>query len=121
MDKPNYDLKLKYQDGIPVFSLAGEIGLNSTGNIRRFLDDNFLSIKENMVVVDFKKVISVDSVGISSLIYLAKVLRDKSGRLVLTRLNDQIKDVIQIIGVESWFEYSDSIEDSLKLLRNAKS
>jgi anti-anti-sigma factor len=116
MERSNYIISTAYRDNIPVFTLEGEIGLNSTGNIRRRLDDAFLGIKGNTAVIDLKKVISVDSVGISSLIYFAKVLKEKKGRLVLAGLDNQMREIINILGVETWFEYADNVDDGLKML-----
>lgn len=73
---------LEKKEDISIFRLSGQLDFLSTpqleNKLRQVLDQN-----ENNVIIDFSKISYLSSAGIRVLLETTKILRDRSGKLVI--------------------------------------
>ena len=65
-------------------------------------------------VIDFTKVDLITSAGIRVLVMLTRRLRGVAGHVTLCKLNEQVKTVFEIAGLNDQFAIYDSRKDALK-------
>lgn len=63
------------------------------------------------IIVDLKKVNLIDSAGISTLISATKAIRKNKGDLVITRVNESIQNILDIIKIDKFIKvFNNDIE-----------
>ena len=67
---------------------------------RHWCDDKEIS-KFSCVVVDCENLEFIDSMGIASLIRLYRVIMESGGKLLITRLSQEIKEVLATLRLDS--------------------
>jgi len=65
------------------------------------------------VVVDFSKTAYISSAGLRALLKVAKVLKEKSGKLALCNANEQIHEVLDITGFLTILSYCETLEEAI--------
>ncbi|OGX16782.1 MAG: hypothetical protein A3K83_04665 [Omnitrophica WOR_2 bacterium RBG_13_44_8b] len=100
-------------DGVAVLLLAGEINVTNSAKLP---DECAKLIGQglNKVLVDFEKVIFIDSSGLAALIEMLKLLKQKNGTLALSNVNKQIKGIFQITKFDKVFDIYENREAALK-------
>lgn len=71
----------------------------------------------NLILIDLKKVNFMDSSGLGALVLALKMVREKSGRLFLMSLNDQVKMLFELTNTGHLFEIvndKSDLEERLK-------
>lgn len=67
--------------------------------------------KIDMVIIDFKDVTFMDSSGLGTLVQYLKMTRDAKIRLILCSLNQQIRMLFDLTGMDRVFEMFTSREE----------
>lgn len=87
--------------------VAGEIDLATAPRLAETLERIESETPDAQVHVDMHAVTFLDSSGISVLVHAHKRLAEAGGCLVLHRPSDQIRRVLEISGLGSFFELSE--------------
>ncbi|MCU0609244.1 MAG: STAS domain-containing protein [Chitinispirillaceae bacterium] len=69
------------------------------------------------LVSDFKKLRYVNSTGLGILLHLSKSAREKSGSFKMANVNENVFEIIEIIGATSLLEIYDSVEEAVASLK----
>jgi anti-sigma B factor antagonist len=108
-------------EGIRVFTVRGELDLNTAPELEKPLDEALADAGAAAVMIDLSSCEFIDSTGIA-LIVQAWRRQDSEGgegqgRLVLCCSNDQVQRLLKITGVESSISMYADREDALAELR----
>lgn len=93
------------ENGIRGFAVHGELDMNTVPELERGLEEA-LADSQALIVLDLSECEFIDSTGIALIVRTWQRL-DRSGgnggegRLVLCSINDQVRRLLQITGVES--------------------
>lgn len=68
------------------------------------------------IVADFKKLRYVNSTGLGILLHLSKSAREKNGSFKIANVNENVYEIIEIIGATSLLEIYDSVDEALATL-----
>jgi anti-sigma B factor antagonist len=90
-------IRVAHVASAPVVILTGEIDLDTVGELRRCLD-----ALDGRVVVDLYAVPFLDSSGLGAIAGARKRLRANDGDLRLRSPQDQVRGVLEIMGVDDW-------------------
>ncbi len=94
---------MKSLDNVEVLELFGKVNASNSDAIRSVVKDA-LKHGARSVLVDCKDMISIDASGLSSLIIALKLARSAGGRLCLCSVNDSLKMMLQLTGLDKVFE-----------------
>ena len=94
------------EDGVHVFTVLGELDLNTAPELEEPLEDALSQGDDASVLIDLSGCEFIDSTGIALIVRAwQRVDRDGggegSGRVVLCCSNDQVQRLLKITGVES--------------------
>lgn len=92
-------------DGVYVFTVRGELDMNTVPELDRSLE-NALSSGDALVMLDLSECEFIDSTGIALIVRAWQRLDrsaggDGKGRVVLCCINHQVRRLLEITGVES--------------------
>jgi anti-anti-sigma factor len=109
-------------DGVHVFTVRGELDLNTAPELEGPLDEVLAAGDPVSVVIDLSKCEFIDSTGIALIVRAWRRLDgqdngEAEGRLVLCCSNDQVQRLLKITGVESSIPMFGDREDALAELR----
>ena len=95
-----------------VISAAGRIdGMNA----REFHDNLYKEIVgfDNPVVLDLEKLSYINSMGLRSILLIAKTLKDRNTRFVLCSLSDPIKGIFKVTAFGKIIDVLESRSDAI--------
>lgn len=97
--------------GIDVFALEGDVDLHFAPCLRSLLQ---AKIKAHCpaLIVDLAQVTFIDSTGMSVLIEYLRDIAEHNGVLCLCCLNDELKSIFKIVGLDRTIPMFDSVEDA---------
>jgi anti-anti-sigma factor len=107
-----------------------EIAGKSDARIVRFIGDldatnvdyttehifNYFSDGINKIIADFKQLRYVNSTGLGVLLHFNKSAKEKGGCFKIANLNENVYEIIEIIGAASLLDIYDELEDALAAL-----
>lgn len=128
MDRINKDVRppaqaattLKKREEISIVNIDAVTGTVNDLDIRKILDDLLRETEGPRVVFDLEKVVCLDSTSMESLALASNNIRKKNGRIVLAGANHVIKELFQVVNIDSLFEFTDDVEDGIRLLSCVK-
>ncbi|HSS04812.1 MAG TPA: STAS domain-containing protein [Solirubrobacterales bacterium] len=108
-------------DGVHVFTVRGELDMNTAPELDRDLEDA-LSHGDALVMLDLSKCEFIDSTGIALIVRAWQRLDrnaggEGKGRLVLCCINHQVRRLLKITGVESSISMHEQRDAALAELR----
>ncbi|NLL15405.1 MAG: STAS domain-containing protein [Fibrobacter sp.] len=68
------------------------------------------------VVADFKKLRYVNSTGLGILLHFSKSAREKGGCFKIANINENVYEIIEIIGATSLLEIYDEVDEAVAAL-----
>ncbi|HET7745960.1 MAG TPA: STAS domain-containing protein [Vicinamibacteria bacterium] len=86
------------QDGVLVIAPGGRLDVTSSTDLERRLLDH-LGKGETRFVVDLEGVEYISSAGLRVLLFLAKKLKERSGRVALCALGPAVRQVFDLAGL----------------------
>lgn len=111
-----YDSYLRNR--LKVIHLKGKfIEHETAGNLLAELQSD-VSNKTTAFVIDLKDLQYVNSVGISSIVKLIHMVNLHNGRLVFSNVPERIKELLELIKLNSVLSICDSEEDGIQALLN---
>ena len=91
------------QTQVEIVELFGRIDASNSDTIRQIVKES-LAHGAGRILIDCRQVTSLDSSGISTLIVALKLARSAGGKLALCSINDRIRMMLQLTGLEQVFE-----------------
>jgi anti-sigma B factor antagonist len=98
-------IKIDERNGILVFSMSGDIDINTSPDVKRSFD-KAVKEKRDKVVINLKDVSYVDSSGLATLVEILKNLRAYGGKLKLAALSDKVRGLFEITKLDKLFDIS---------------
>jgi len=105
------DFQIKIENGHAIVSLRGRLDLTTAPEC----EQKFREVIADRLgmVVDMGGVEYISSAGLKTLFLLARMMKDKSGRICLANANDNVRTVIDISGLNRILEIKDSIDEAI--------
>jgi anti-anti-sigma factor len=108
----DFNLTTEVKDNTLIMKTSGYI--NNSGGEK--IAEEYNNKKDegiNKVIIDLEASKVVNSIGISYLIEIIEKLNEKKGKLYFTNLDPTIEKTFNIMGLFTFAEKADSIEDAL--------
>lgn len=107
-------MQINFEDksGISVFTVSGDIDINSSPDMKKGFEKVFKD-KKDKVVIDLKNVGYVDSSGLATIVEIFKNMRSYGGKLKLAGLSDKVIGLFEITKLDKLFDISGNVEDAV--------
>lgn len=105
-------ISLEEKKGRLVLHLGGEIDVYNAYELRNEID-KAIEKKHYHLIMDLKNVSYIDSSGLGVLVSAVKSLISHQGSLKLVELNEKIRSLTKLTGLEKFFEIYDNMEEAL--------
>lgn len=102
-------------DGITVWEVKGRLDSNTASQLEEKLEA-LLAEKEQKLLIDFSHLDFISSAGLRVLLWGMKTLRAAKGRLALSSLKENVKEVFDISGFNAALPYFMGMEDAVFFL-----
>ena len=102
-------------DGYSVVAIDGEVDLNSSPQLRKVFED-LLKKGAKKIIVDFAKVVYIDSSGLATLIEMRQKLKKDKGQVFLTSMSEKIKSLFEITKLDKIFTICRNQEEALTIV-----
>jgi anti-anti-sigma factor len=109
------DYSLSWQGNVLISKLSGELGFKDQIAMTRALDE-MAKTSPAGIVLDFREVVYLASMGIGMLIKLVKDFRDKGINVRLAAPRPGVKMLLEMVRAESVIPIDPSIEESVQRL-----
>jgi anti-sigma B factor antagonist len=103
------------QNDINIYRLNGRLDSNTSQGFEKKLFQAISDGAKNMIV-DFKDIDYISSVGLRVIIKAFKALQRADGRIMLCSMQDYIRELFEITGIDVFVPIVASIDDALKAL-----
>ena len=100
-------------DGICVLTIEGKLNHESYA----IFDEYVEKLSYSQFIIDCRDLSYLSSVGLQSLIILAKSLHHSSGGIMLCEVNFWVKDVLDISGLNKIIPRCDNLQQALGYLK----
>lgn len=84
-------------------SIDGRIDASNAEEFRDTISADLKRVK--VLKLDFQNVDYISSVGIRSLLLLFKQLRRQDGRMEIININDQVREILKLIGLMEFIKH----------------
>ena len=113
------ELKVSDLENIPNGKLVRFAGDLDATNVESTLDQVTQIIKDGFVFViaDFKNLRYVNSTGLGILLHFSKTAKERNGSFKIANVNDNVYEIIEIIGANTLLDIYDSVEDAIASLQ----
>jgi anti-anti-sigma factor len=102
------------KEGVIVVSLTGRLDANSSSNVTNELDS---TVSEGAkVLFDLESLEYISSAGLRALLVVAKRIRADDGKMCLTGLNENVREVFDVSGFSSILDVCDTLDAAMGLL-----
>jgi len=102
------------RDGVVVVSIAGRLDANTSPTIDKELEDIAAEGAKILFTLDDLEYIS--SAGLRVLLVIAKKVRANSGKLCLTGLAENVRDVFEVSGFSSILDVYPTEDEAIEML-----
>ena len=113
-------IELEYEDikGVGNAKLVKFIGDLDATNVETVLEKvlNLLNDGFVYIVADFTQLRYVNSTGLGILLHFSKMAKEKNGAFKIAKINENVYEIIEIIGATSLLEIFDEVEEAVKSL-----
>ena len=94
------------------------IGDLDATNIELVLEKVFNLINEGIIniIADFKQLRYVNSTGLGILLHFSKTAREKGGCFKIANINENVYEIIEIIGATTLLEIYDDLDEAIAAL-----
>lgn len=100
------------QDGVTVVDVEGQLIVGNRQELKQKLLEE-LEGGERKFVIDFANTGYIDSSGLGVLVSLSKKIREQSGELRLSSLNEDLRTLFELTKLDTLFRIADSKEEAL--------
>ncbi len=113
-------IELEYEDvaGKNGAKLVRFIGDLDATNVETVVEKVFNLLNEGFlnIVADFAKLRYVNSTGLGILLHFSKSAKEKGGSFKIANVNENVYEIIEIIGATSLLEIYDDLEEAVESL-----
>ncbi len=106
-------IKVSKAGKVPVISVAGEVDLYSSPDLRKELKKH-IKKKHKLLVIDLAGVEYMDSSGVATLIEGHQGLAKVGGRLRLAGLTPAVMQVLKFVHLEKVFDIVGDVEEAIE-------
>ncbi|MBI3258416.1 MAG: STAS domain-containing protein [Ignavibacteriae bacterium] len=103
------------QDGITVLEVRGRLDSNTASQLEEKLQA-ILVEKEQKLLIDFSHLDFISSAGLRVLLWGMKTVRAAKGKLALSSLKTNVKEVFEVSGFNAALPYFMGMEDAVFFL-----
>ncbi len=96
------DLKHNCSPARSTVQVIGELGIDTMGLFHEVMQ-KVETYNSKELVLDFDRLEFIDSTGVRALVDLLKQAEDKKQKLVIMNINDQVYNILELIGVMQLF------------------
>jgi len=96
-----------------VVALRGEVTVFSSPTLRDQLY-KVMDSRPARVVLDLSEVQYVDSSGVATFVEALRQIRSRDGEMVLARVSDRVRGVIEIARLDTLFPMAETVEEALQ-------
>jgi anti-sigma B factor antagonist len=115
-----FDFQKHIENGVTVLKLKGHLDALTAGKIKPLLDDMLL--KRNVYVVyDLQELSLIDSSGIGVVVSTFKRTRALGGNTIIAGIDNQPKQVFNVLCLHKYMEICDSVEEAIDRLSKKRS
>ncbi len=117
MDTP-IDIQISKIDNKPdtnIIRFVGDLDATNVEMTLKQIMDLFESGTIN-IIADFKMLRYVNSTGLGILIHISRTAKEKNGCFKIANINENVYEIIEIIGATSLLEIYDSIDSAINSL-----
>ena len=110
-------IKLEFEDikGKPDTKLVRFIGDLDATNVELVLEQicDLFNASVLNIIADFKELRYVNSTGLGILLHFSKTAKEKNGCFKIANVNENVHEIIEIIGATSLLEIYDDLDEAL--------
>jgi anti-anti-sigma factor len=106
---------VKGRNDAEVIRFAGDLDATNVQTVLEKVSTLFNEGKVH-IVADFAKLRYVNSTGLGILLHLNKSAREKSGRFKIANVNENVFEIVEIIGATSILEIYDTVDEAIASL-----
>ncbi|HEX7511077.1 MAG TPA: STAS domain-containing protein [Chitinivibrionales bacterium] len=114
-------IELEYEDikGRPHAKKVRFVGDLDATNVETVLEKicNLLNEGFTTIVADFKKLRYVNSTGLGILLHFSKSAKEKGGSFKIANVNENVYEIIEIIGATTLLEIYEDIDEAVAALK----
>ena len=116
------ELQISDLDNVPHGKLIKFMGDLDATNVESTLDQVTKLIKEGFVqiVADFRNLRYVNSTGLGILLHFSKTAKEKNGCFKIASVNDNVYEIIEIIGANTLLDIYDNVEEAIGSLQSRR-
>jgi len=103
-------VKIDSKNDILVITISGSIDSKTAGELQNHIMEKVASFQKvlmNLAAVDF-----LSSAGLRVLLLIYRQLKANNGKVVLTGVSDEIRDVMTMTGFINFFELFNTLEEA---------
>ncbi len=106
---------IKGHENARIIRFIGDLDATNSDNvcdqITEMINNGIINL-----VADFNKLRYVNSTGLGVLLHINKTAKEKGGSFKISNVNENVYEIIEIIGATALLEIFDSVEEALKTL-----
>jgi anti-anti-sigma factor len=112
------ELQISDLESVPHGKLIKFQGDLDATNVESTLDQVTKLIRDGFVqiVADFRNLRYVNSTGLGILLHFSKTAKEKNGCFKIANVNDNVYEIIEIIGANTLLDIYDSVEEAISSL-----
>lgn len=100
------------KEDIVILEIEGEIDATNSHKLESLINE-LIAEKKIKLVIDMKKLIFINSIGLAILTDMIKLLRDSGGSLKFSNLHPNIEKIFKLTGLERYFDIYNSLSEAL--------
>lgn len=105
----------RQQDGVTVLEVRGRLDSNTASQLEEKLQ-KILVEKEQKLLIDFSHLDFISSAGLRVLLWGMKTIKAAKGKLALSSLKTNVKEVFEVSGFNAALPYFMGMEDAVFFL-----
>jgi anti-anti-sigma factor len=116
------ELQISDLENVPHGKLIKFMGDLDATNVESTLDQVTKLIKEGfvLIVADFRNLRYVNSTGLGILLHFSKTAKEKNGCFKIANVNDNVYEIIEIIGANTLLDIYDNVEEAIGSLQTRR-
>ena len=114
----SFSLKWEIIKSLPIIYLDGSITLAAKQLLEKTYYEVLGQVKTKMLIFDFSKIDYINSAGISFFLNIISMHNESGIELIFAGLSDQIKKVIDIVGLTDYVKVFEKIDMAIKYCEN---
>lgn len=109
----NFEIKEKHLGDITICSIAGEININTSLNMRKGFE-KLACENSRKIILNLGSVSYIDSSGLATLIEMLQRVKRNNGVMRLSNLSEKVSSLFEITKLDKLFNIFSNEEEALK-------